>query len=461
MKRLSLFRLSVIALVMVMGTVGCAAQSTSSAQITPPTPTLAAAQEDTPTAVLTLVPTITPTPVSSSTPLPSSTTESSSTPLPVVGTQTPSAQEIKISVDEIVASGFGYPLQVTNAGDGSGRLFVVEQSGLIKIVKSGQVLEQPFLDARNLISFGSERGLLGLVFHPQYSHNGYFYIDYTDVNGNTTVERYSASQDPDLADPQSSLVLFKIDQPYANHNGGQLAFGLDGYLYIAMGDGGSANDPLNNGQTLSTPLGKLLRIDVDHGSPYAIPTDNPFINQSGTDPRIWDLGLRNPWRFSFDDKTGDLYIGDVGQDEYEEIDFEAAGSPGGFNYGWRCMEGNHVHNTQPPCNNQSLLNTLTPPILDYSHAVGQAVIGGFVYRGKMFPALQGIYFFGDYITGRLWSVKLVSRSPLTWTQYQLELETGLHISAFGEDEQGEIYVVDYSGGTIRHLAAQSPAVNTP
>jgi glucose/arabinose dehydrogenase len=461
MKNISTIKFLLIALLLLFVFVGCGGEPKEFPQIDTQTATPSAANENSPTSTITVSPSAQATHALTSTLNPTSTAVPSSTPPMIVGTQTPTPQEISISVDEIVASGFVHPIQVTNAGDGSGRLFVVEQTGLIKIIKEGQVLVQPFLDVRDLISLGSERGLLGLAFHPQYSQNGYFYIDYTDVNGNTTIERYSASQDPDVADPQSSLILFKIDQPYANHNGGQLAFGPDGYLYIGMGDGGSANDPLNNGQSLSIPLGKLLRIDVDHGTPFAVPADNPFANQSGVDARIWDWGLRNPWRFSFDDLTGDLYIGDVGQDQYEEIDFEAAGSSGGLNYGWRCMEGSHIHNTQPPCDSQSYLNSLIPPILDYSHADGEAVIGGFVYRGSTFPALQGIYFFGDYITGKLWSVKLISRNPYTWSQYRLELETGLNISAFGEDEQGEIYVADYSGGTIRLLAAQSSTVNKP
>jgi len=447
-------------LLMMAVMVGCSNQSTPASQHTPTLPGLTTTR-DTATEVPTLTPTAEPSlsPSSGVTQLP--TQHPTSTPQPAPGTSTPTPQEISISIDEVVASGLGYALYVTTAGDGSGRLFVVEQTGLIKIIQDGQVLDQPFLDATHLISFGSERGLLGLAFHPQYSENGYFFIDYTDVNGNTTIERYSVSQNPDIADPQSSLLLFKIDQPYANHNGGQLTFGPDGYLYIGMGDGGSANDPHNNGQTLSTPLGAILRIDVDHGSPYDIPPDNPFVNQSNTDPRIWDYGLRNPWRFSFDMQTHDLYIGDVGQDQYEEIDFQEAGSPGGLNFGWRCMEGIHTHNTQPPCNDQSLLNSLTAPILDYSHSVGHSVTGGYVYRGSQFPALDGIYFFGDFVAGKLWSIKLTGRSPFTWTEVKLQLETGFNISSFGQDEQGEIYVVDYSGGTIRHLTQQAAASATP
>ncbi len=356
-----------------------------------------------------------------------------------------------LTLNEIVASGFTHPVQVTHAGDGSGRLFVVEQPGTIKIIKNGAVLSTPFLDIRSLVSYGGERGLLGIAFHPDYTSNGYFYIDYTNVDGNTVIARYQVSTDPDIADPNSAIVILAVNQPYANHNGGQLLFGADRYLYIGMGDGGSGGDPQNNAQDITSLLGKILRIDVDHGLPYTIPADNPYVGKSGAD-EIWALGLRNPWRFSFDRQTGDQYIGDVGQNTYEEIDFQKFATSGGVNYGWRCREGFHAYTTTSPCNNPGYLAQLTDPILEYSHAVGQSITGGFVYRGSQSPAMAGVYFYGDYVQGKIWSIKLLDRNLLTWSTPQLELTTGFSISSFGEDEEGELYVVNYSGGAIYHLA---------
>jgi uncharacterized repeat protein (TIGR01451 family) len=357
---------------------------------------------------------------------------------------------VDITVEQIVASGFTHPVQVTHAGDGSGRLFVVEQPGTIRIVKQGSVLSTPFLDVSGLLVDGGERGLLGLAFHPEYEVNGYFYVDYTRAeDGATVIARYSASAaDPDVADPASAVVILTIPQPYANHNGGQVMFGPnDGYLYIGMGDGGSGGDPLDNGQDIHTLLGALLRLDVDGGLPYAIPPDNPYVGVDGLD-EIWDIGLRNPWRFSFDRATGDLYIGDVGQNLWEEIDYEAAGAPGGTNFGWVCKEGTHDYRFEGAC----LTADLTDPIAEYSHTEGRSVSGGFVYRGADYPALVGRYFYADYGLGKIWSLYKTGSNPDSWSTPELELDTGLNISAFGEDENGELYVVDYSGGTIRRLA---------
>jgi glucose/arabinose dehydrogenase len=261
-----------------------------------------------------------------------------------------------------VVSGLELPVDIQNAGDGSGRLFIVEKRGRILILQNDQLLPQPFLDIENEVgSQGNEQGLLGLAFHPNYSGTGLFFVNYTDVNGNTVIARIHVSaNDPNRADPTSEVDLLQVDQPYANHNGGGLAFGPDGYLYIGLGDGGSGGDPLGNGQNLQTLLGKLLRIDVDHGEPYAIPPDKPFAGEGGL-PEIWAYGLRNPWRFSFDRLTGDLYIGDVGQDAWEEVDFVPAGMPGGMNFGWSFYEGMHPYQDQPPAN-----ATFSWPVAEYS-----------------------------------------------------------------------------------------------
>ena len=287
--------------------------------------------------------------------------------------------DIEITVDEVVASGLDHPIQVTHAGDGSDRLFVVEQPGRIWIVKDGAVLPTPFLDLRSAVVYGGERGLLGLAFHPEYSANGLFYASYTRAaDGASVVARYRVSpSDPDVADPGSELPLLTIAQPYENHNGGQILFGPeDGYLYIGLGDGGSGGDPLDHGQNTNTLLGAMLRLNVDSGAPYAIPPDNPYVGRPGLD-EIWAIGLRNPWRFSFDRENGDLYIGGVGQNLWEEIDYQAAGTPGGVNFGWRCKEGTHDYIFAGDCATAQL----TDPIAEYSHTVGYSVSGGFVYRG--------------------------------------------------------------------------------
>jgi uncharacterized repeat protein (TIGR01451 family) len=368
--------------------------------------------------------------------------------------------DVDITIDEVIASGFVRPVQVTNAGDGSLRLFAVEQPGSIWIVQDGMVLNTPFLDISGRVQCCGERGLLGLAFHPDYENNGYFYVNYTrSDDGATVVARYSVSADPNTADPDSGSILLTIAQPYSNHNGGQVLFGPDAYLYVGMGDGGSGGDPLNHGQNRDTLLGAMLRIDVDGGTPYAIPPDNPYVGGDGAD-EIWAIGLRNPWRFSFDRETNDLYIGDVGQNLWEEISYQAAGTPGGLNFGWRCREGSHTYNSNPPCDDPAYLATLTDPIAEYSHSEGRSVTGGFVYRGILYPALVGRYFFADYVEGKIWSLYKTASSPDTWSAPELELDTGLSISGFGEDETGELYVVGYSDGTIRRLAdVEGPSPN--
>jgi glucose/arabinose dehydrogenase len=339
-----------------------------------------------------------------------------------------------------MVDGFTRPVGLTHAGDGSGRLFVIEQAGVIWIIQDGARRPDPFIDLRDRVTDlrveYDERGLLGLAFHPRFEDNGYFYVNYTDKNGDTVIARFSLSADPARGDLASEARLIFVDQPYSNHNGGWLDFGPDGYLYIGLGDGGNAGDPENNAQNPNTLLGKLLRIDVDGDQPYAIPPDNPFANGGGA-PEIWALGLRNPWRCAFDRATGDLYIGDVGQGEWEEIDFLPWGAPVGVNFGWDFREGLHPYEGIPP---EGM--TFTDPIAEYPHNPDYSVSGGYVYRGVNLPDWQGVYFYGDFVSGRLWGLL---RAPDGSWQNQLLYETRLSIASFGEDEAGEVYLVDYKG----------------
>jgi glucose/arabinose dehydrogenase len=340
------------------------------------------------------------------------------------------------------------PVFVTNARDGSGRLFVVEQGGAIRIVDGGTTLGMPFLDLGDRVSCCGERGLLGLAFHPSYRTNGRLFVDYTDVNGNTVVAEYRRSAtDPGRA-AATERILLRIAQPYANHNGGMIAFGPDGYLYIGTGDGGSAGDPQNRAQNRSSLLGKLLRIDVDHRTAtyaYGIPRTNPFVGRAGDD-RIWSYGLRNPWRFSFDRTTGDLWIGDVGQNRYEEIDraTRASGGGRGLNFGWRTMEGRACYSPPSGCSAAGR----TGPLAVYGHDQGCAVVGGYAYRGPAYRAMVGAYLFGDDCSGRIWAVTAAGASSQT---PRLLLDTDLAIGSFGEGEDGTIYVTDLAGGRIYRL----------
>ena len=342
-----------------------------------------------------------------------------------------------------VASGLGALTDIQNAGDGSGRLFLVRQDGLIRVMKNGVLLAAPFLDIRNKTRADGERGLLGLAFPTGFSAGRRFYVDYTDLNGDTIIARYGMTADPDAADPASEVVLLKIPQPFANHNGGQVRFGPDGYLYIGMGDGGSAGDPMGNGQNLGTLLGKLLRIDVESNpEQVSIPPGNPFITTPGARAEIWAYGLRNPWRFSFDRATREMWIADVGQDSYEEVDLQPAASRGGENYGWNLMEGLHCY--RQGCQPQGL----TLPVAEYPHTAGDcSVTGGFVYRGRQSPGLRGIYLYGDYCTGRIWGLE---RTASGWASRML-LASRFNISTFGEDEAGEVYVADAGGGTVYRI----------
>ncbi len=336
----------------------------------------------------------------------------------------------------LIVDGFSRPLLATNAGDGSGRLFVLEQNGVVRIVQDGAIPPDPFLDITSQVGSGSnEQGLLGLAFHPDYEQNGFFYINYTDLNGDTVISRFQVSADANVADPTSEKVLLQVDQPFPNHNGGNLEFGPDGFLYAGLGDGGSQGDPNGNGQSLDTYLAKLLRVDVNAGDPYGIPSDNPFASGGGL-PEIWAYGFRNPWRFSFDRATGDLFIADVGQNQWEEVNFVPAGSPGGGNFGWNYMEGTHPYEGTAP-------EGLIVPVTEYEHGNRCSITGGYVYRGQAMPAWQGVYFYGDYCSGEI--LGLVHNADGSW-ESRLLYDSGFLITSFGLDDAGEIYVLDRAGG---------------
>ena len=383
----------------------------------------------------------------SSSPTPVPTALITATPLPTAAATPTAGRPGHVALVRI-ASGLIGPIGVTNAGDGSGRLFVVQQRGQIRVVNpDGSLRQAPFVDLSARIRAGGEQGLLGLAFHPNFAANGRLFVDYTRAgDGATVISELTAVAGHDSAAPASERVLLVISQPYANHNGGQIAFGPDGYLYIGMGDGGSEGDPQGNGQSRHTLLAKILRIDVNGtpapGKAYGIPASNPYaaggISPGAGLPEIWAYGLRNPWRFSFDRGTGDLYIGDVGQNAWEEIDRQPAGSPGGLNYGWNAWEGRHCYT--PACSAISAV----PPIAEYGHGLGCAVAGGYVYRGARQPAMKGIYLFGDYCSGTIFGVPAGggTLTPMAVAQ------TGLMISSFGEGEDGEIYLVDLRAGGL-------------
>ena len=403
---------------------------------------------------------LTPTPVSPVAPAapttdPEHTAAASPEPTQVSATQPPSPSPALVFVGPaalpdpagyewgLVVGGLTAPIGLENAMDSSGRLFAIEQPGLIRIIQDGSLLPTPFLDIRSRVgSSGSEQGLLGLAFHPSYTENGYFFVNYTDKSGDTVIARYRVSANPSLADPSTEVRLLEVQQPFGNHNGGDMAFGPDGYLYISLGDGGSGGDPRNYGQSVDTLLGKLLRIDVGEAEGYSIPASNPFVDGGGH-PEIWAYGLRNPWRISFDRLTGDLYIADVGQNSWEEVNFQPAGSPGGENYGWNIMEGFHCFQSSS-CDQSAL----TLPVVEYAlHVQGDcAVTGGYVYRGDSLPDWQGIYVYGDYCSGRVWG--LFQNQAGVW-ENELLFETGARITAFGQDEHGEIYLVNHRGSVYQ------------
>ncbi len=353
--------------------------------------------------------------------------------------QTPSPLEVDLS---LFASGFSSPVGMYHAGDS--RLFVIEQaSGRIKVLDSNGTELGTFLNVSSQISTGGERGLLGLAFHPEYSANGRFFINYTNNQGSTVVAEYGVSGNPNVANPSAVQTIITIPQDFGNHNGGHIAFGADGYLYIGMGDGGSAGDPNNRAQNPQSLLGKMLRLDVDGGTPYAIPNDNPFVGDAGTLDEIWSTGMRNPWKFSFDQETGDLWIADVGQNIKEEVNLELAGSAGGLNYGWRCFEGFSTFNGSG-CN-----GTYEDPVADFSHNAPYnfcSITGGYVYRGDEFPNMIGKYFFTDYCAGSIYTLENVNG---TWADEEVNSELGFGNVAFGEGANGDLYVVTISGNIYK------------
>jgi len=365
------------------------------------------------------------------------------------------AQSPRIALEPIITD-LNRPVFIANADDGSGRLFVVLQAGKIVIFDGQKILPSPFLDITSSVSCCSERGLLSVAFHPNYAANGLLYVNFTDVNGDTVIARYIvADADDNAVNPDSQVDLLQIAQPYSNHNGGQIAFGpKDGFLYIATGDGGSAGDPENRAQNHQSLLGKMLRIDIDNGQTYAIPTDNPFVNDANILDEIWALGLRNPWRFSFDRQTADLFIADVGQSSREEVNFQANENSDGQNYGWRIMEGTTCFNPSENCDEENL----TLPIIEYSHTLGCSISGGYRYRGSRIAQLEGYYLYGDFCSGRIWGA--VQDDTGAWVVDEL-LNTKLSISTFGEDEAGEVYVADHSTGTIFLIVERPPPRSIP
>jgi glucose/arabinose dehydrogenase len=361
---------------------------------------------------------------------------------------------VRIDLERVVG-GLSSPLFATGAGDGSGRLFVVEQPGRIRIVRDGRLAERPFLDIDDRVLAGGERGLLGLAFPPGFgATEDRFWVHYSDENGDTLVSSFRVSaDDPDRAARATEELVLHVAQPYANHNGGWIGFGPDGMLYVALGDGGSGGDPEGNGQDTGTMLGKLLRLDVLGAEPgaaraYNVPADNPFAGDVPGRGEIWSYGLRNPWRASFDRLTGDLWIGDVGQGSWEEIDRAQASDGGGrgVNYGWNVTEGRHCFEPRRGCDRDGI----DMPITEYDHQLGCTVVGGYVYRGTASPGLSGVYVFGDYCSGLIWGV--VSGGPADQEPVLLA-ESDHTISSFGEDDAGELYVTDLSSGELLRVEA--------
>ncbi len=358
-------------------------------------------------------------------------------------TPAPPAGTVPVALQEI-ASGLAFPLYLTSP-PGDSRLFIVERSGTIRVRTTEGFAAEPFLDLTGQVSTDGERGLLGLAFPPDYSTSGRFVVHYTNLEGDTRVSRFQVSADPNRADPASEAVLLAAEQPFSNHNGGQIVFGPDGFLYIGLGDGGASGDPEGRGQRLDDLLGSILRIDPAGspagGLPYAVPPDNPFIQTPGALPEIWSLGLRNPWRFSFDRATGDLYIGDVGQNQWEEVDYTPAaeGAGRGVNYGWDLMEGLHCVESAD-CDRTSL----ALPVLEYDHGTGCSITGGYVYRGAAIPDLQGHYFYGDFCDGFVRSLRVEAGAVVDELDWPT-LRPGGTVVSFGEDAAGELYVLTGEG----------------
>lgn len=395
----------------------------------------------------------TPSPRSSGTPGPSRTAPASVSGKP---SSSPAGSELPRQPDpdavhlEPLATGLDAPIGITNAGDGSGRLFVNEQGGVIRVIdRDGSLRPQPFVDLSSRIASGGERGLLGLAVHPGFAADPRIFVDYTDLNGDTVVSSFALITDGSgRFDPASEHVVLQVKQPFPNHNGGGVLFGPDGDLYIALGDGGSGGDPMGNGQRLDTLLAKVLRIDVDHpagGKAYGIPADNPFASRSGARGEIWLYGLRNPFRIEFDRSTGDMWIGDVGQNKWEEVDVVRAGAGGGQNFGWNVMEGAHCYLPADGCKQAGL----TLPVTEYGHDQGCAVIGGFVYRGSSYPALRGGYLFTDECSGTIWAIPAATSGAVA--PVAVGEATGAP-AGFGEDAAGELYLANLDGSISKIIA---------
>jgi glucose/arabinose dehydrogenase len=344
-----------------------------------------------------------------------------------------------------VTLGLNDPVQVMSPDDGTDRILVAERLGLIWIVQSGQRLAEPFLDIRHKVGSGREQGLLSLAFHPAASTNGSFFVNYTNLDGDTVIARYRIGEDPNRAEQNSGLILLRIEQPFRNHNGGQIMFGPDGFLYVGMGDGGSAHDPYGYGQDLNSRLGKILRFDVSNPDVLAIPSSNPFVGKQGALDAIWAYGVRNPWRFAFDQETGDLYIGDVGQDHIEEVNFVSRDQLEGpaLNFGWNVMEGSECFKSTE-CD----WSGMTGPVAEYSHAYGCSITGGFVYRGHVQHELNGIYLYGDWCSGTIWG--LAQDVQGEW-QAEILGEADVGMSSFGQDKSGNIYVTGTKSDTLYRL----------
>ena len=373
----------------------------------------------------------------------------------------------------LIADGYKKPVFITSSPNNAKLLYIVEQAGLIKIINDGKKLSRPFFDINKRVVNpnrpGDERGLLGFAFHPNHTNNGKFYINYMDNDGNTIISEFSTNSEL-RADHKSERIILKLKQPYGNHNGGDIQFGPDGYLYISIGDGGKAGDPLNAGQDLSSLFGKIIRIDIEQ-KPYGIPKSNPFFGQKDKREEIWAWGLRNVWRFSFDKQTGDKYLADVGQNKWEEVNFEPASSKGGLNYGWRIMEANHCYDPKENCPTEGLIKPIIEYPNDANHPAfafriieelsfsetdveGCSVTGGYVYRGQKIKSMQGQYIFGDYCSGNIWTLKVVNGKAINFKNRTEEINIGggeftTYISSFGQDSDGEIYIIDYNGGIYK------------